>query len=236
MAAAPVTTTAENTKTNVVPPAVVELPPVTHSQPVDIRHGQLPHPHIEIGDRAEQELEEEDYLTSASVTESTTTTDAVPSHVRKRTLDEVDGEDGLEYADDAYASEDADAVSSNGADDYGDAVYLQDAVPLSEKHTTITPPFANVQLSVNTATPTTVANLTPTKKRRTSGSYSPAVSPARVRKRSSEELEADDLEYESPSEQREASVVATKRVRTSPEPVNGEKPPAVILRVPPHLS
>ena len=41
----------------------------------------------------------------------------------------------------------------------------------------------------------------------------------------------------SPCEQREASLVTTARVRTSPEPVNGEKPPTVILRVlRPHLS
>ena len=232
MVPAPATATTENA--NIAPQTVVESPLVTRSQPVEIRHGQLPR--IEIKDGAEQELEEEDYLTSASVTESTTTTDAVPPHVRKRTLDEVDGEESLEYADDAYASEDPDVVSSNGADDYGEAVCLQDAAPLYEKHTTITPPIAKVQLSVTTATPTSAVTLTPTKKRRTSGSYSPAVSPARVRKRSSEELEADDLEYESPCEQREVSLATSKRVRTSPEPVvNGEKTPAVILRVPPHL-
>lgn len=231
MAAAPVTATAENTNAKVVAPAVVESPPVPHPQPVEIQRGQRPH--IEIEDGAEQELEEEDYLTSASVTESTTTTDAAPPHVRKRTLDEVDGDEGLEDVDDAYASEDADATSSNGADDDGDAVYLQDVVP-QEKHTTITPPIANVQLAVTT-TLTTVVNMTPTKKRRTSGSYSPALSPARVRKRSSEELEADDQEYESPTEQREPSTV-TKRVRTSPEPLNGEKPLTVTLKVPPHLS
>jgi len=228
MAAAPTTATAENTNANTVPPVVAQSSPITHSQPVEIRHGQLAH--IEVEDGADQELEEEDCVTSASVTESTTTTDVVPSHVRKRTLDEVDDDEGLEYVDDTYVSEDADAISSNGADDCGDAVSPY------EKHTTITPPIAKVQLSATTATPTAVVNLTPTKKRRTSGSYSPAVSPARVRKRSSEELEADDLEYESPCEQREASLVTTKRVRTSPEPVNGEKPPAVILRVPPHLS
>ena len=229
MATAPATATAENTNTNIVPPAVTESPPVTHPQPVEIRRGQLPR--IEIEDGAEQELEEEDYPTSASVTESTTTTDVVPSHVRKRTLDEVDGDEGLEYADDvdAYATEDADAVSSNGADDYGDAIYPQDTPSLYEKHTTITPPIAKVQLS---ATPTAAVTLTPTKKRRTSGSYSPA----RVRKRSSEELEADDLEYESPCEQREASPVKSKRVRTSPEPMIGEKSPAVILKVPSHPS
>ena len=234
MAAAPAAATAENTNLDIVPPVVVQSPPITHSQPVEIRHGQPPR--IETEDGAEQELEEEDCLTSASVTESTTTTDVVPSHVRKRTLDEVDDDEGLDYADDAYASEDADAASSNGADDYGDTVYLQDEASLYEKHTTITPPIAKVQLSVTTATPTAVVNLTPTKKRRTSGSYSPAVSPATARKRSSEELEADDLEYESPCERREASLVTTKRIRTSPEPVNGEKPPAVMLRVPPHLS
>ena len=231
---APAPAAAENADANVTPPTAVESSPVTHSQPVEIRHGQLPR--IQIKDGAEQELEEEDSLTSASVTESTTTTDVVASHVRKRALDEVDGDEGLEYADDAYASEDADVVSSNGAEDYGDAGYLQDAASIHEKHTTITPPIAKVQLSVTTGTPTAAVTLTPTKKRRTSGTYSPAVSPARVKKRSSEELEADDLEYESPCEQREASLVTSKRVRTSPEPVNEEKPPAVILRVPSHLS
>lgn len=235
MAAAPITTTTENTNTNVAPPAAIESPPVAHSQPVEIRHGQLPH--IAIEDGAEQELEEEDYLTSASVTESTTTSDALSSHVRKRTLDEVDGDEGLEYADDAYGSEDVDEASSNGADDYGDAVCPQDAPPSPpRKHITITPPIANVQLSVTNLTPTAVVNMTPAKKRRTSGSYSPIVSPPRVRKRSSEELEADDLEYESSCEQREQTTVTTKRVRTSPVPANEEKPPAVILRVPPHLS
>ena len=234
MAAAPITTSAENTNTNVVPPAALESSPVVHSQPVEIRRGQLPH--IEIEDGAEQELEEEDYLTSASVTESTATSDAVPSHMRKRTLEEIDGDEGLEYADDAYASEDADATSSNGADDYGDAACLHDTAPPCGKHTTITPPIANVQLSVTAITPTAVANLTPTKKRRTSGSYSSAVSPTRVRKRPSEELEADDLEYESSCEQPKTNRATTKRVRTSPDPVNEEKPPAVILRVPPHLS
>ena len=234
MAAAPVTTTAEDTNATTVPPVVVQSPPVANSQPVEIRHGQLPH--IETEDAAEQELEEEDCLTSASVTESTTTTDAVPSHVRKRTLDEVDGDECIEDADDADGSEGADATSSNGADEDGDAVYLQDTASVYGKHTTITPPIAKVQLSVTTATPTSVVNMTPTKKRRTSGSYSPAVSPATARKRSSEELEADDLEYESPSERREASPGTTKRVRTSPEPVNGEKPPAVMLKIPPHLS
>jgi hypothetical protein len=43
---------------------------------------------MEIEDSAEQELKEVDRPTSASVTESTTTTDVVPLHVRKRTLDE----------------------------------------------------------------------------------------------------------------------------------------------------
>jgi len=225
MVPAPVTTPTENTNANVVAPAVVESSPIAHTQPVEARHGQLPR--IEVEDGAEQEPEEEDYLTSASVTESTTTTDVVPSHVRKRTLDEVDGDEGLEYADEAYASEDADVDSSPGADDYGEAVYLQDEASLYEKHTTITPPIAKVQLSVT---------LTPKKKQRTAGTYSPAVSPARARKRSSEELETDDLEYESPCEQHEASLVAAKRVRTSPAPVNGEKPPAVILGVQPSLS
>ena len=156
--------------------------------------------------------------------------------MRKQTLDEVDGDEGLEYADDAYASEDGDAVNRNGADDYGNGPYLQDAASLDGKHTTITPPIAKVQLSVTTATPTATVNPTPAKKRRTSGSYSPVVSPARVRKRSSEELEADDPEYESPCDQREANPVTSKRVRTSPEPVSGEKPPAVILRVLLHFS
>lgn len=234
MATAPVTANAGNTTTNVVAPPAVESPPIAHSQPVEIRRGQLPH--IELEGGAEQELEEEDYLTSASVTESTTTSDVVPSHVRKRTLEEVDGDEGLEYADEAYASEDADAASSNGADDYADAVCSQDTVPLCGKHTTITPPIANVQLSVTTVTPTAVVHMTPTKKRRTSGTYSPAHLPARVRKRSSEELDADDLEYESSCEQREATTVTTKRIRTTPDPANGEKPPAVILRVPSHLS
>ena len=41
-------------------------------------------------------------------------------------------------------------------------------------------------------------------------------------KRTSEELEADDLEYESPCKRHEASLVTTKRVRTLPEPVNGK--------------
>ena len=234
MAAAPITSTTENTNTNDVPPAAVQSPPVTHSQPVEIHHGQ--HTHIEIEDGTEQELEEEDYLTSASVTESTTTSDAIPSHMRKRTLDEVDGDDGLEYADDAYASEDVDAVSSNGVEDHGDVVCPENAAPHCGIHTNITPPIANVQLSVTAVTPTTVVNLTPVKKQRTSGSYSPTVSPARVRKRSSEELEADDLECESSCEQREAPTVTTKRVKKSPDHVSGEKPPAVILRVPPHLS
>jgi hypothetical protein len=94
----------------------------------------------------------EDCLTSASVTESTTTTDVVPLHVRKRTLDEVDDDEGLEYVDDSYASEDADAVSNNGADDCEDAVYLQNTASTPyESHTMITPPIAKVQLSVTTA-------------------------------------------------------------------------------------
>ena len=113
---------------------------------------------------------------------------------------------------------------------------LRDTASLYDKHTTITPPIAKVQLSVTTATPTAVVNLTPTKKQRTSGSYSPAISPTRVRTRPSEELEADDLERESPCEQREANLVTTRRVRTSPEPVNGNKPSVAILRVPPRLS
>ena len=236
MVPAPITTTTENANvnTNVAHPDAVESSPVARSQPVEIHHGQLPH--IEIEDGAEQELEEEDYLTSASVTESTTTSDAVPSHVRKRTLDEVDGDDGLEYADDAYVSEDADAASSNGADDYGDAVCSEDVALLCRKHTTVTPAIADVKLSVTTVKQSAVANPAPKKKRRTSGSYSPAVSPARGKKRSSEELEADDLEYESSCEQRETTAVAKKRIRTSPDPVNEDKPPAVILRVPPHLS
>lgn len=229
MATAHANAATENTTTNVTSPAVVDSAPA-RPQPVEIHHGELPH--IEIEDGAEQELEEEDYLTSASVTESTTTTDAVSSHVRKRTLEEVDGEEALEEADDAYASEDADAGSSNEADDYGDPICPQDAAPSEETHTTITPPFANVQLS---AAPAAVVHMSPTKKRRTSGTYSPAVSPARVRKRSSEELEADDLEYESPCEHREENAAMTKKIRTSPEPVNEEQP-AVTLRVPPHLS
>jgi hypothetical protein len=53
--------------------------------------------------------------------------------------------------------------------------------------------IAKVQLPVTTATPTAAVNLTPTKERRTSEFYSPAVSPAQVWRRSSEELEADDL-------------------------------------------
>ena len=141
MAAAPVAATAENTNVDTVPPVVVQSPPITHSQPIGIRYEQPPR--IETEDGSEQELEEEDCLTSASVTESTTTTDIVPSHVRKRTLDEVDDDEGLDYADDTHASEDADAASSNGADDYGDTVYLQDEASLYGKHT-ITPPIAKV--------------------------------------------------------------------------------------------
>ena len=124
-----------------VPPAVVQSPPVSHSQPVKICHRQPPN--IEVEDGAEQELKKEDCLTSASVTESTTTTDVVPSHMRKRTSDKVDG-DELEYADNASASEDADAISSNGADDYGNSAYLQDTASLYDKHTTIIPPIAKV--------------------------------------------------------------------------------------------
>ena len=192
MGAAPATTTSKDTNTATIPPVVVRSPPVANSQSVEIRHGQLPH--IETEDATEQELEEEDCLTSATVTESTTTTDVVPSHVWKWTLDEVDGDEGIEDANDADGSEGADAASSNGADEDGDAVYLQDAASVYGKHN-ITPPIAKVQLSVTTATPASVVNMTPMKKQRTYGSYSPAVSPA---KRSSEELEADDVEYGSP--------------------------------------
>jgi hypothetical protein len=39
----------------------------------------------------------------------------------------------LEYVDDTYASEDVDAVSSNGADDFGDAINLQDTASPYEK-------------------------------------------------------------------------------------------------------
>ena len=70
----------------VASPAVVEPHPVAHAQPVALRHGQLPR--IEVEDGAEQEVEEEDCLASASITKSTTTTDVVPSHVRKRTLED----------------------------------------------------------------------------------------------------------------------------------------------------
>jgi hypothetical protein len=101
---------------------------------------------IELEDDAEQELEEEDYLTSASVTESTAMSDAVPSHARKRTLDEVDGDEGLEYADEAYASEDADVISSNGADNYGDSAFrvkpVQESVRLIVANKTWTPQTA----------------------------------------------------------------------------------------------
>ena len=131
------------------------------TQPVEIRHGQPPR--IETEDGAEQELEEEDCLASTSVTESTTTADVVPSYVRKRTLGEVGDDEDLDYADDAYASEDADAASSNGVGDYGNTVYLQDEASLHRKHTTITPPIAKVQLPVTTATPTAVVGLTPTR-------------------------------------------------------------------------
>ena len=105
-----------------------------------------------------------------------------------------------------------------------------------DKHTTITPPIAKIQVFVTTVMRTMVVNLTRTKKRRTPGSFSPAVSPARVRKRSSEELKVDDLEYESLRKQREASLATTKRVRTSPEPMDRGKPRVVIPRIPPHLS
>jgi len=70
--------------------------------------------------------------------------------------------------------------------------------------------------------PTTAANLTPTKKRKTSGPYSPAVSPARVRKRSSEELKIDDLEYESLRKQREVILATTKRTGCRPSLWIGE--------------
>ena len=74
-------------------------------------------------------------------------------------------------------------------DKYGDMDY--------EKRTAITPPIAKIQVFVTMAMRTMVVNLTRTKKRRTSGSYSPGVSPARVKKRSSGELKVDDLERES---------------------------------------
>ena len=163
-------------------------------------------------------------------------TDAVPSHVQKQNLNEVDDDKDLDYADDAYTSEDADAVSSNGADDYGDTVYLQDKVSLYEKHTTITPPIAKVQLLVTMTMPTAVVSLTLTKKRRTSGSYSPAILLTTARKWSSEELETNDLKYESPCKWHEVSLVMMKRIRTLPESMNGEKPPMVMLRVPLCLS
>jgi len=75
--AALVTATAESTDANTVFPAVALL------------------------------LEEEDCLTSTSVTESVAITDVVPSNVRKRTLDEVDDDGGLAYVEDTYASKDA---------------------------------------------------------------------------------------------------------------------------------
>ena len=150
-------------------------------------------------------------------------------------MDEVNG-DKLEYADSISTSEDTDVISSNGTDNYRDPAYLRDTALLYNKHTTITPPIAKVQLSVTTATPTAVVNLTPTKKQRTSGLYSPVISPTRVRTWPSEELEADDLEHESPCKQCEVNLVTTKRVRMSLEPVNGNKPLAAIFRVPPHLS
>ena len=99
MVTALVITTAENANPNTVTPIAVQSSPVTDSQQVEICHGQPPHTEVEDG--AEQGLEEGDCLTSASVTESTTTTDVVPSYVRKRSLDEVDGDESLEYVDDA---------------------------------------------------------------------------------------------------------------------------------------
>ena len=63
MTVAPVTVTAENTNANAVHAVVVQLPPVTHSQPVEILDGQLPH--IEVEDGAGQRLEEKDCPTSA---------------------------------------------------------------------------------------------------------------------------------------------------------------------------
>ena len=86
VATAPATATTENANTDVVPPAVTESLPVAHSQPVEIPRRQLPH--MEIKDSAKQEFKKVDRPTSASVAESTTMTDVVPSHVRKRTLDE----------------------------------------------------------------------------------------------------------------------------------------------------
>ena len=65
MAAAPAAATVENTNVDTIPPVVVQSPPITHSQPVKIRYRQPSC--IETKDGAEQELEEEDCLTSASV-------------------------------------------------------------------------------------------------------------------------------------------------------------------------
>jgi len=59
----PAPATVENADTKITPPAAVESPPITRSQPVEIRHRQLPC--IDIKDGAEQELKEEDFLTSA---------------------------------------------------------------------------------------------------------------------------------------------------------------------------
>ena len=76
--------------------------------------------------------------------------------------------------------------------------------PRSAENTTASP-MAKFWLSVATATLSTVDNMTPRKKRRTSGSYLPR-------------------EYESPCERHGASLVTTKRVRTSSEPLSREKP------------
>ena len=84
----------------------------------------------------------------------------MPPHVRKRTLEKVDGNKGLGYVDDTYASKDGDMVSSNGADEYGDGPHLQDTASLDGKHTTITPPTTKVLLSVTT--PNTMVKLLPT--------------------------------------------------------------------------
>ena len=112
---------------------------------------------MEVEDGAEQELEEEDCLTSVSVTESTITIDVV---LHTCGNERWTRSTATKASDDASASEDADAVSSNGADDCGDGVYLEDAASLYDKHTTITPPIAKVQLSVTTAMATTIVNLT----------------------------------------------------------------------------
>ena len=59
----------------------------------------------------------------------------MPLHLQKGTLDEVDvndGDEGLEYVKDAYASEDADVISSNGADDYGDGVNIKQTNVVSQ--------------------------------------------------------------------------------------------------------